>query len=727
MSSKKYYKNLDLIRVIALFAILLYHLKLLKGGFLAVPIFFVLSAYLSVKSLFKNDKVSLKEYYKKLFFRIYLPLIIVIFISIGAISFFSNIIWLNLKPETNSVILGLNNFWQLSINLDYFKKQISSPFMHMWYISILIQFDLILPFLFIGLKKLKEKFNALTSCITITSLSIIMTIYFYFMYQNVSIMNIYYNTFTRVFSLLFGASLGFIHEYYNNKVYKSLNKNKNISYIYLVILVLLFVFVDYKSIFMPLSMILTTLITCRLIDYSIYMESKNLSIFDKIIKFISKISYEVYLVQYPIIFIFQYININRTISILLIIALVFIVSFIINIGLDKNSKLMKLIFPILLLFTIYGFYIYFITEDHTKEMNDLKLELSKNEEIIKQKQEEYKNNLKKDEDDLFKVLASISDNEDNLKEYVSNLSIVGVGDSVMLGAINNLYSAFKNGYFDAKISRTAWVVNSILIDLKNNNMLGDIIVLNLGANGDCDEKCKNEILETCDNREIFWLNTTNDIKINETLLNFSNNHDNVHLIDWKNISNGHSEYFISDGIHLTEKGKEAYTNTIYNEIYNFYLNKYETEKETILNKYEESINNKITFYGNDILLNDFDYLKDNFSDSNFNIKKDYNYNTLINDIKTSKENNTITKRVVIALDNSINLSLDEYKNIIESFNDSKVYIISFNDIKCESNENLTVIDLSSKLNYNENFMPDKIHLNNLGNEIFNELLIQYLK
>ena len=209
MSSKKYYKNLDLIRVVALFAILLYHLKLLKGGFLAVPIFFVLSAYLSVKSLFKNDKVSLKKYYKKLFFRIYLPLIIVIFISIGAISFFSNIITIS-KSIFNC----------------------SKPFMHMWYISILIQFDLILPFLFIGLKKLKEKFNALTSCITITSLSIIMTIYFYFMYQNVSIMNIYYNTFTRVFSLLFGASLGFIHEYYNNKVYKSLNKNKNISYIY---------------------------------------------------------------------------------------------------------------------------------------------------------------------------------------------------------------------------------------------------------------------------------------------------------------------------------------------------------------------------------------------------------------------------------------------------------------------------------------------------------------
>ena len=56
-----------------------------------------------------------------------------------------NIEWFNLRPETNSVLLGYNNYWQLNANLDYFVRLISSPFMHFWYIALLLQFELIFP------------------------------------------------------------------------------------------------------------------------------------------------------------------------------------------------------------------------------------------------------------------------------------------------------------------------------------------------------------------------------------------------------------------------------------------------------------------------------------------------------------------------------------------------------------------------------------------------------
>ena len=64
-------------------------------------------------------------------------------------------------------------------------------------------------------------------------------------------------------------------------------------------------------------------------------------------------------------------------------------------------------------------------------------------------------------------------NISKLNNVVSNLPIVGVGDSVMLGAISNLQSQFPNGYFDAKVSRTAWKVAPILKDLTEKNMLGN--------------------------------------------------------------------------------------------------------------------------------------------------------------------------------------------------------------------------------------------------------------
>ena len=36
---KKYYKNIDIIRLLACIAVLLYHLNILKGGYLAVCTF----------------------------------------------------------------------------------------------------------------------------------------------------------------------------------------------------------------------------------------------------------------------------------------------------------------------------------------------------------------------------------------------------------------------------------------------------------------------------------------------------------------------------------------------------------------------------------------------------------------------------------------------------------------------------------------------------------------
>ena len=64
------------------------------------------------------------------------------------------------------------------------------------------------------------------------------------------------------------------------------------------------------------------------------------------------------------------------------------------------------------------------------------------------------------------TLTDLENGEAQLKEKVKNLSITGVGDSVMLGAVDALYENFPNSYIDAQISRTAWVVNDILLNLK---------------------------------------------------------------------------------------------------------------------------------------------------------------------------------------------------------------------------------------------------------------------
>ena len=738
ISKQKYYKNLDLLRLLSCIAILLYHLNILKGGYLAVCTFFVLTSYLSCLSEFKKDKFSIKDYYLKRIVKLYIPLIIVVFSSLAVISLFPNISWFNLKPETTSVLLGYNNFWQLNANLDYFARHINSPFIHLWYIAILLQFDLVFPLIFVPLRKLGDKVSKSIPCIITALATTISTIYFYRMSLTQNMMVTYYDTFTRLFSLLFGLTLAFFHNYYKsllpNKFKESPYKNIIFTF-YLILLSILFVLIDSKSPYFALSMVITTILTCRIIDYATTTSTNSLNLVEKVVKSLSDISYEIYLTQYPIIFLFQYIKLQPLYKLAAIILVTIITSYIIHFALKKTKrfKVFKyLLLTSVLIVSIYGAYQYYLAKDHTLEMKKLKEQLAQNEQMIKESKEKYATQLKQEQEDWTKQLENLEECESKLNEVVSNLPIVGVGDSVMLGAISNLQSQFPNGYFDAKVSRTAWKVAPILKDLTEKNMLGNPIVLNLGANGDCSKSCKEEIMQIADKRQVFWLNTTNNETANNNLYNISKEYSNLHLIDWSSISSGHSEYFYADGIHLTPTGRVAYTKAIYDAIYQEYLNEYNEKKKAIISEHEEQEKNKISFYGNTLLLNSFEYIEKDFTTAAFIINKDYTYKSLKSEIEQALKNNAITNKIVLAFDNTTNIKTTEYEELLKLCKDKELYIVATNttvtNLSKKNYSNLVVLDFTKELKkHPEYFMADGKHLSDKGNKALSKLLKENIK
>lgn len=738
ISRQKYYKNLDLLRLLSCIAILLYHLNILKGGYLAVCTFFVLTSYLSCLSEFKKDKFSIKDYYLKRIVKLYIPLIIVVFSSLAVISLFPNISWFNLKPETTSVLLGYNNFWQLNANLDYFARHINSPFIHLWYIAILLQFDLVFPLIFVPLRKLGDKISKSIPCIITALATTISTIYFYKMSLTQNMMVTYYDTFTRLFSLLFGLTLAFFHNYYKsllpNKFKESPYKNIIFTF-YLILLSILFVLIDSKSPYFALSMVITTILTCRIIDYATTTSTNSLNLVEKVVKSLSDISYEIYLTQYPIIFLFQYIKLQPLYKLAAIILVTIITSYIIHFALKKTKrfKVFKyLLLTSVLIVSIYGAYQYYLAKDHTLEMKKLKEQLAQNEQMIKESKEKYATQLKQEQEDWTKQLENLEECESKLNEVVSNLPIVGVGDSVMLGAISNLQSQFPNGYFDAKVSRTAWKVAPILKDLTEKNMLGNPIVLNLGANGDCSKLCKAEIMQIADKRQVFWLNTTNNETANNNLYNISKEYSNLHLIDWSSISSGHSEYFYADGIHLTPTGRVAYTKAIYDAIYQEYLNEYNEKKKAIISEHEEQEKNKISFYGNTLLLNSFEYIEKDFTTAAFIINKDYTYKSLKSEIEQALKNNAITNKIVLAFDNTTNIKTTEYEELLKLCKDKELYIVATNttvtNLSKKNYSNLVVLDFTKELKkHPEYFMADGKHLSDKGNKALSKLLKENIK
>lgn len=731
---KSYDREIAFIRVLACIAVLFYHLGLLKGGYLAVCTFFVLSGYLSIVSLFRKDQFSFIDYYKKRILKLYIPLVIVVFVSIAVISFLPQITWLNLKPETTSILFGYNNFWQLGANLDYFARHVNSPFMHLWYLSILLQFDLVLPFLYLGLKKLGKSVRKIVPCILLFVLILLSGGFFYYYSVTGNIMIPYYHSFTRVFSLLLGVLVGLIHHYYAPLVTNGSTLRKGIFTFYVFVMFALFFFVDAQSSYHAISMILISLISARVIDYGVCIEAKG-SFADSLLQGISSITYEIYLVQYPILFIIQSFDLSFGAHTILVIVLTVLCSFLLSISLKKKKRgicgiLQWILLVCFISLSFYGGYQYLVSKDHTLEMKALEDSMAENQKMIDAKNEEYLRNLKEQENQVMASLKELEMSEEELSQFVSSLPIIGVGDSVMLGAVPSLYQTFPNGYFDAKVSRTAWVVAGILRDLNTKGMLGDPIILNLGANGDCTLDCKEDIMRVVGNRQVFWVNVTNnkDVHVNEGLVAFSKRYPNLHIVDWNTASLGHSDYFVADGIHLTEVGMKAYSQLIYQSIYDYYLEDIAQKKEEIKHNHEESLKAGISFYGNDLLVNAYSLVGDCFPHAKLIAKSDFTLSRLLEELRLSRESGTISNQMIFMFDSSFPLDRATYQSILELCSSKKILVVAMSKKQEQElssfSERISILSFHEDISLHPTYlMADGIHLTKEGNE----MLLQRLR
>ena len=605
---KTYYRRLDVIRNISCIMVLLYHLNILKGGFLAVCTFFALSGYLTCMSALKKEKFSIKTYYLNRLRTLYLPLIVVVSLTIIVFKLLPNITWLNLKQETTSVIFGYNNFWQLNANLDYFTKNVNSPFIHLWYISILMQFELVFPIIFKIFKRIQEKGLNIIPIIITFILTIVSTVLFIYMSVTKDIMVVYYNTFARVFSILFGVLIALVYNEYGIRFPKKLKTNNSFIFlIYIIIFIILSLVVSAESKLFAVFMIITTIISIRLLKYSTIITKQPYK-FEKLNKILAKSSYEIYLVQYPIIFFMQGLPINIVLKTIIIMMLTFIISCILSIviGFKTKTKIFKALkIALLSLIIIAGVFLLITEKDHTDEMKELEAVLNENANLTEQKNEQFLNDEntekqkeadKKESNSENTIEVSISQKtqnntegtnakeqttaiskakEEQVAEQVKNLPVVGIGDSVLLGAINELYKKFPNGYFDGKVSRSLSAGETILKDLKNQGKLTDTVILALANNGDYSTKKNVQLMEIVGDRQVYWINAVgaDDPTFNAKFKEFAKDYPNLHIVEWDVVSKGHKEYFYADGIHTKGEGLKKYAETVYEAVYNDYLNR----------------------------------------------------------------------------------------------------------------------------------------------------------
>jgi len=153
-----YRKDLDCLKGIAIIIVVLFHMGLLKSGYLGVDAFFVINGFLVVPALFSKivgNGFSYFSFMEKKLLRL-MPLVVVASIVCLAVGFIGmlpdnyenlaeSVIASNIFSENILSAITTKNYWD--VGNDY------KPLMHLWYVGILFEFYLLLPLLMMAFKK----------------------------------------------------------------------------------------------------------------------------------------------------------------------------------------------------------------------------------------------------------------------------------------------------------------------------------------------------------------------------------------------------------------------------------------------------------------------------------------------------------------------------------------------------------------------------------------------
>ena len=718
---KNYRKKLDYLRLFSCAAVFLYHLGILKGAYLAVNSFLVLSGYLAVNS-FRKKGNTLKKYYLSRLKNIYLPLLMATLVSICLVSIFSERVWINLKPESLSVLFGYNNYWQLAAQADYFTRHNSSPFMHMWYMAIILQLDLLFPFLYFCLRAGAKKFSKYFPYIILGLLSLGSFLCFSILINKGKVMNAYYGSFSRFFALALGMICAFAQKDKKTRVVANKDLADIIFYVYLLMMLVMDFLIPADSLFLKWGMLISTLISVRLVDYAAAEKDNQANPW---IMLLSGMTYEIYLLQYPLIYLFAETPLPAFIQNAAIIVSTLVLSFLFKEALGKKARRRSyryVLAAFLVLLSAGGAYCFFTAADYGDQIAELQNRLDENARLIQERNEEFLSRQEKEDRQWEDLIDPNLDDEEAVRKMLKEQAVTGVGDSLMIDIIEDIYERFPNGYFDGKISRDLYAGNEILEELKNEGKLADTIILLLATNGDYVEARNENLMKIVEDREVFWVNAigADDPQFNERFADFASNYTNLHIVDWVSAAEGHPEYFYYDGIHVMEEGTGALADLIYDKVYEVYLARYRSSRQESIDAAENNRKQRVSFYGNEALINVYRYLNQQVSNAIYNTDKDYDYDSLAEVLKTAE----LEPKVVFVFDQQAGLSRNEYKKLIAECEGHEVIIIDLigKDARLKDLP-VQVIDFSAQIKeHPEYLLGDKVHLSDDGNKALSEMI-----
>ena len=587
-------EGLDGLRTLAIVGVTLFHMfpEAVPGGYMGVSLFFVLSGYLLAYTCSRQlaqGSFSVAGYFWRRIKRIYPSLLLVLLVSTGAYYLLVPDVVAAVRPEVVSVLLGYNNWWQIAQNADYFTRLINtSPFTHLWFMGIELQYYLLWPVLFFFYAVLQSFFGTRAALLFMAVLGLASACVMPLSYvPGDDVTRLYYGTDMRIYALLFGAVMGLQRAEAGPHVMKSelLRKISCAAFVgMLAITVIAYFTLDGQN---PLvyqgGMLAMTLLFCLLLRLT---EDRGLPLGALLdmqgFRWIGKRSYGIFLWQYPVILLFSCMGWDKMhgwyfleIALILLLAVWSdaVTDCLLSRELPFRAKPMAMVrvacFVVLSMCSMlvmgYGCCgIAASAESKASAVAELQAQLAEEE-----AEQARQNELAAEQAKAARIEAA--------KGQVDLSGAVCIGDSVMLGSSGRIRELLPACYVDAEVSRYVGGGLDAAKAFEAQGRLGNLVVIALGTNGPIAgyeryEVQTRQLLDYLGNsRHIFWVNVycphlTWQETNNNYIKKLAAEHGNVHEVDWYGLISQHPEWLTEDGIHPNSEGRVQYAKLIHDRI-----------------------------------------------------------------------------------------------------------------------------------------------------------------
>ena len=571
----RYIPAIDGLRAVAVIAVMLYHLgfKWIPGGFLGVDLFFVISGYvitrLLLDSIQRSGGLDLRAFYVARIRRLLPPLVFMIITTTIFVGFWAPDTMRRFLGDAPFALFGGMNWWLVFRQTDYFEAIGRPPLLqHTWSLGVEAQFYLVWPLILLLVLRYfgKNKIPGAALLIAAFSGIALLVVSLQIDAANTSkVSHVYFGTDTHSIGLFLGAALAvrWIPQNLQDTVSrKAQDFIDGIGIFGFLGIIAAFLFIDENDpTLYKLAFPLAGVFGCAIITSIVHPASRFAPILSsKPFVWIGERSYAIYLWHWVI---FQVTRPDfdlegsewalYTLRLLIVFALADIslrlVELPVRTGLidywfkgmkyrTKRVQLRQKAGVVLIVLAIIGSTATVATSA-----------IAKGDKQLAQLKEQ-----------LQPPATSPSVPSD-----VNNPGLWVTGDSVILGIRFELDNRQPIGLINARVGRQATELLEVLTNDKANMSLATI-VLNLGNNNKLTEEQVAAIFEVIkDQPRIVVVNTAvprawrDD---NNALIAQYASLYGAYLVDWASISQGHSEYFGPDGVHLVPAGVRAYVDAI---------------------------------------------------------------------------------------------------------------------------------------------------------------------